>query len=461
MATTELTPKDIDRKARENKSAASVRLTPEGKPIPLAEPGRKSATAMEAYAISTANQYLFKEQHTDVIRPMLPPVNDFRSVLETPIAQSSARPTPKDSVARVAELIEIAGKINAELYTPFMGAEGQILITQYVQDLIGKIRESLDNSSSQTESNPELFIFPQPLQAEIVDSVTRAFLYPLSAPVNQPDDFDSGNCDYHLNTSFRRGDRGHVVASSGQYVFFISDYGTYGWIDLQHTAMVKNFEKEQQEMFYTGGKPLFFEVAGQKYVVLPGDSVYLEDGKYIVKTRNASGAVSLQELPALNRTEISGKLDFSQPQDLQVAIDFLNNLQMPYMWSVFDCSEVMRRMFLLAGIQLPKYSGDMMTELAKISPDQSDVTEASEIMQLRDGVYVMNLLNPSKPKESQSIHMFLVVKKGGELKAFSYAFDIIGDEQVEQPIGPHVCGVEALTKQLAKGRQFTVTPIAA
>jgi hypothetical protein len=115
----------------------------------------------------------------------------------------------------------------------------------------------------------------------------------------------------------------------------------------------------------------------------------------------------------------------------------------------------------MAGIPLGKYSGDIMADLGKISPSQFTVTEPHQLVEMKDGIYVINLLDPTLPLGSQSTHMFFSVKKAGKLTAFSYAFKIIGDEHTEEPIGPHTCGIEALTQQLTiKHRQLAVTQIA-
>lgn len=462
MSQPEFIPRNLDEQSRRLRSSASLPVTAEGQPILPLDPTRKNEAAVQAFAISTADKELFRAQHTEVGPSFLPSVDQFQSVLNQLEVGPSVPPTRETVIAKIQELIGFAEKMDMDkLYTPFIGVEGQVFIAQYVQALVAEVREALNNVSG-SEEQSDLQILSQPVKAEIVESVTRAFLYPSASPVNEPDDFDSGKCDLHLNTSFRRGDRGYIVATVGPYDFFMSDYGTYGWIDSAYAAATENVSAEPEEMFYVGDEPLFLTTDNENYVILPGDTIYLVQGQYVAKVRSANGALSFQPLPALQPEKITGKLDFSQSTDLQIAVDFLNNLQMPYMWSVFDCSEVVRRVFLMAGIPLGKYSGDMMADLGKISPAQSLITGPEGLVGLKDGMYVLNLLDLKRPPGTESIHMFFVVKKAGELSAFSYAFQIVGsDGQVEEPIGPHTCGIAALTQQLTtKGRQLAVTPIA-
>jgi hypothetical protein len=453
-----LTPTQMELKTRALNSSASVRLTRQGEPLFPKEKTRKNRTAVQAFALSIGDPSLYEEYFDARPRPEFPDSQGFTSVLTVAPERHSTELTREAIKAMITKHIDTAAKKTTAIFTPFMSGLQQIRVGQFVQNTIADIQNALATDSA--DSGIEILATPQP--AEVINSVTRVFLYPSTTPVNKANDFDPGNCDLHLNSSFRRGDRGLIGARTNGFVFFVSAFGSSGWVDERHVDTEVQTENALREVFYTGGSPLFISVDGEGHSILPGDSLYTDGATYMVKVRNKAGDIKTHhialESEGLRAENVTPGFDFSERKGWDDAISFLTNLDLPYMWSVFDCSEVLRRMLLMGGITVSKYSGDMMNDLKEITPLQATIATAEELDALPNGIYTINLIMA----DGGSGHMYFVVKNGNDLAAFSYAFDIQADapKVVDNAIGPHFCGKEALKLQLAKGRKLVASQLA-
>jgi hypothetical protein len=323
-----------------------------------------------------------------------------------------------------------------------------------------------------TNIRDELVVCIKPFTAEIIAPVTRGFLYPMATPVNlDENDFDSGNCDAHLNTSFRRGDQVSVLAKYNEPLtnhtfWFVEANNRHGWISSANAVDLDQEKTARQPddmvpYFYTGSEP-YFDQFGQ-VVLLPGDTLYFANDSFGVKTVDSNKKWIFRPLADISEENVR-PIETTNKNSIQEVMDFAYNLKLPYMWSVYDCSEVLRRIGLQLGFELQKYSGDAMMQIQQMFGTENtfEATQESDLGVLGDGVYIANLLYPIPDTKSfSSKHMFLITKKDGTVSAFSYAFAILGDEGYEEPIGAHASGKDGLNLQFERGRKLSLTKIAA
>lgn len=305
------------------------------------------------------------------------------------------------------------------IYSPFfidtLDIESQLMITGRIRRLYARLETDLEHLK-RGDRVLELKVEDQPVAGMVINPITRGKCIPTSFAGNKnPKDIETGNSDAFFNTSFRRGDRVVVLANYRGYSF-VGTRGSYGWVRTGDVALIG---REDNEVFYVGEGPLFLEQS--QAVLLPGDSVFvdLETSKYFLPDPEVL-------------TE-----GFSTPQQF---LNFLYNAQLPYIFGVFDCSELIRRAFKILGYDIPKYSADINAELSKLGT-QTIVSTPEELALVQDGLYIAFRLG----------HMYVVTVRSGKFEAFSQTFNIKGDSgEVEYPVGPHVCHKQALVEELER-----------
>lgn len=435
-----------------------------------------TAAAAQSYAVSTADAQLYDDYKRPPLRvPPVVPSSHFVNLNGLSKGIDTVSPTQPlgldGTLSTVERPLKIARKeAEDELYTPLFSnrdnPESQIAAGSRVRELIGEVEQAVSiarNGGISLKLKPEGHTI-----ATVVNGITRVRLLPSSVPVNKDrGDFDSGNCDALLNTSLANGERVAVLASYGNHML-VQMPGREGWVHKSNLGimtdeMARNLENDYDETFYVGGTPLFYDDAlGGHKVLLPADRLYQQDGNYYIMNTDNTGSVTLQQLQDIDSSQFTSGV--RTPQEL---INFLYGLQMPYMWAVFDCSEVMRRMFRLLGYSVRKYSGDMMDDLAIIG-EKKIMKTSQDLESLRDGIYVADLSFPFKKDDGQigykSNHMFVITKSNATpnaIDAFSYAFNMHGDSSsTEYPVGPHVCSEIGLKRQFERNRIISAIMLA-
>lgn len=436
-----------------------------------------SAAADASYAMSRGYEEIYANWRTIAqlggIRENVPPTIPFQFVnLRGLPRYDHAIPLLKDKNAigdTLTRLLDIAkNKAEGPLYTPLFAnrndPHSQMEARLHVQTLISKLTG--DIQTIQDGGEPLVLKIHNQERALVIDSITRAKLLPVALPVNStPGDFDSGNCDVMLNTSFAPGEHVHILASYGNHMF-VRMFGREGWVPRSHLSRqterdAKLFARQYESVFYVGSDPLFYASAapGRQKALLPADVIYHKDGSFFVMDSLPKiNTVVIHQLPAIPDTSVTRGL--TTPQE---ALNFLFQLKLPYLWGVFDCSEVMRRMFALLGHSVRKYSGDMVEDLAVLE-EPTHIDTRDGLTRLADGMYIGNLSTPVA-KDGQtnyrSIHMFLMTKMGKQLDAFSYAFEMLSAQgEREFPVGADVRDIDDLAAQFQRNRRISVQQIA-
>lgn len=357
---------------------------------------------------------------------------------------------------------------NKAVYAPFFtdtkDPESQIAITGEIwglkKDLEGDMKLLKEKGTAfklKVRSKPQLGVVTNP--------TTRGKNLPTSLVGSlQRGDIETGRSDILLNTSFRRGDRVAVLATYEKYSL-VCMKGAAGWVKTSDVGFISNDGRlasikvdgnaeDNIEYFYVGRGPFFVEqkdvFSGHKTsqtVILPGDTVMANPRLewFCLPRKHPEGTLSWTQVENTGFASLTA--GFKTPQEF---LDFIYHSRLPYVFGVFDCSEIIRRAFKVLGYDLPKYSADISVELAKLET-QSVVATKEELNQVQDGLYIV--FRPG--------HMYVVTVQKGKFEAFSQAFEIKGDSgETEYPIGPHVGHKEMLLGEIERGRQLTFSKIA-
>lgn len=340
--------------------------------------------------------------------------------------------------------------LKGQVYTPFInrfnGHYQQIDIFQSIQILCQTIEKDLHSFNQKNVNAQALKFYDCSQNAMIIGGIVRAYLLPQSISVSlEPKDYDTGRCNIFCNTSFRRGDLVFIIAKYKDF-YFVWNSASYGWVKSRNLAYLSeksmhrinsNFKQE----FYVGHKPYFAEL---EQVVLPGDTVFTRKNEIYLAVRDNNMNLVLKKINDMLPETITNFI--KTPAEL---VNFVYGLNLPYMYAVFDCSEIIRRCFILLGYNVRKYSGDLIADLVDAGIEEITISDKDKLSQLNNGLYIANLLERRQQGELVSKHLYLVLKTDKEFRALSYAFQILnGDNVYEFPIGIHENTVDGLINQI-------------
>jgi hypothetical protein len=467
----------IESLALATRACAAVPVSDKGRPLfkfygAMLEQGRYSQVgvrgmtsilraAARSYALSVGSEDLYRlccgcEPTTDKI----PRVDKFKFIhplwrLTRALCYPSLDVDTAEVLSRIRQLGDIAENLlkSDHLYSPFFKETQPHRQVEIGGDLT-QLRETLyrDVDALECGKRAGTLMLLMPRTGIVIGSMCRAHLLPMMVPVSdKPGDFDSGYCDKLSHTSFRLGDRVIIVASYGQFQLIATD-GSCGWVEETDVAILEedsawHIDDAFLEVFYGGGQPNFLDST----TILPGDSLWWDGKSYYQARRSIRGA------PILRKVETVEGMRIDTPQGL---LEFLYGIRLPYLYSLFDCSEVSRRALNLAGFSVRKHSGDALDDLTEVLGEPQQVRARADLDNLEDGLYHVNLLE-EKSVGQISRHIYWVTVWDGNIDVFSYAFRVLGnDGSFEYPVGSHTCGREALIHQLSYGRFLSFHKIA-
>lgn len=216
-------------------------------------------------------------------------------------------------------------------------------------------------------------------------------------------------------------------------------------------------------MTYAHPSILYLPAKGRHdfHQIFTGDPLYEKDGVYHTLIRDVRGMVGTTRLfdedkspYALSRRVIAKP---STPKDLARLIDH----HLPYIASLSDCSEMMRRLFSSLGYEVPKYSRDMMVALEDAGIDPAVIRSDNGWDLLHDGLFAGELRQMKEDETFASCHLYLIQKRGEQIQAVSQAFKMLtASGQVEYPVGIDFRNRADMASQFGKNRTIAAYRIA-
>lgn len=346
-------------------------------------------------------------------------------------------------------------------YTPYLDHEGNpievnTLVAQKVDEIKAKIKI--------LEDVPDEVFGQRVRPGIIVSQAAWLHMLPTEVPFGAAWDVDSGQCNVNTPSSCALGEECFVLTTVGSYTL-VKMNKRHGLILTDKLAQLSDLPEKDgyQTVTYAHPSILYLPRASRNdfHQIFPGDPLFERDGVYHTLIQGGGGMVGYARLfdediqpYALSQRVIAQP---SEPKDFVRLIDH----HLPYIASLADCSEMMRRLFASLGYDVPKYSRDMMKALEAVGIDPAVVGSDNNWDVLNDGLFVGELRQMRADATFASTHLYLIQKQGEQVQAVSQAFGMLSDDgQVEYPVGIDFRNRADLAAQFGKNRKIATYRIA-